>query len=123
VIGEREGLENQVSTTDPEELQERLEQRGDFTREERAEIRQQLSTVEGRAFVWRLMWEGGVFEDILGTAEQVYRALGRRSAALKLYARCVEHPDLYLQMQGEAVRRGRDRRRVRRSRTVNKPAA
>lgn len=113
------GIDGQVSTTDPDELKERVEQKRELQRDRRAAMRQQLSTPEGRRFVWELLLEGGLFEDIVGAPEHVFRALGRRSAALKLYAEATEHSDLYLLMQGEAVRRDRERKANRRRRTRN----
>jgi hypothetical protein len=103
----------QTSATDPEELEFAQQTIRARKSERLRQVREQLSTEAGRKFVWELLLDGGLYEDISGPVEVVYRSLGRRNWALKLYAEVNRHPELFMHMQQEAVKRDREDRRVR----------
>ncbi len=79
-------------------------------RERLEETRDALDTYIGRRRYWRLVAGCGVFTDITGDAETVARALGRRAVGLALLEAAMAHPDLFLQMQTEAMRRDKTER-------------
>lgn len=74
-------------------------------------MRHQLSTYEGRAFVWRRLELLGVFEDITGSDQTVRELIGKRRAGLRLMADAAEHPEYFNQMHVEGRARGEDARR------------
>lgn len=71
----------------------------------RSLLKHQLSSADGREFVWNELERHGIYEDIAGPVDIVYARLGRRSAGLQLLGAVMEHPELYLQMQAEAIAR------------------
>lgn len=73
--------------------------------ERRALVRHQLSTVEGRRFVWEELGRHGIFESITVQSSMIYALSGRRDAGLELLAEAQAFPELYLAMQGEAMAR------------------
>jgi hypothetical protein len=75
----------------------------DRRRREHALMAQQLSTYDGREFVWRELERHGIYREIGGTTDAVFTALGRRSAGLELLADVMSHPQQYLLMQNEAM--------------------
>lgn len=84
---------------------DRKEQRK--TRERFALVASQLSTAAGRAFVWAELERHGI-DDLAngGSAEDVYRFLGKRDAGMALKIELMtEHPDAFLLMQAEAMQR------------------
>jgi hypothetical protein len=89
-------------------IAEQLE--SELAREQFRADREQLSHYEGRAWVWGQIEDAGVFRDISGPLEAVYAALGQRKPGLKLLLRCQAHPDLFMQMWQEALKRRKDRR-------------
>ena len=68
-------------------------------------MRQQLSTADGREFVWLMLRELGLYEDAQGDVERVYGFLGRRRAGLRLLGEVMQHPQRFLEMQAEAMAR------------------
>jgi hypothetical protein len=79
-------------------------------REESRDLKVQLGSYEGRKFVWSRLERCGVFHDVMGDVETVFRFLGRRSEGLELIAKCQQHPDLFMQMWTEALKRRRQTR-------------
>jgi hypothetical protein len=92
-------------------------------RRRRAVLRQQLSTTDGREYVWGLLAEMRIFAAIHGDEQQVYMALGLRNyGTAKLAELVARHPKEYLLMQQEAMARTeREQREALAART--KPAA
>lgn len=76
-------------------------------REETRELKTQLASYEGRQFVWGRLERCGVFQDVHGDLETVFRFLGRRAEGLELLTRCQQHPDLFMQMWTEGLKRRR----------------
>jgi hypothetical protein len=95
-----------TNAADPEQVKRAGRKTSDRVKERAHAMRVQLSTPEGRAFVWTELSRHGIYEDCAGPIEIVARFLGRRSAGLELLAEVVRHPKLFLLMQGEAM--GRD---------------
>jgi hypothetical protein len=79
------------------------EQRRELARAEL--IRVQLSTPQGREFVWSMLGRCAIFEHIAGAIEDTYRGLGRRDVGLELWGEVNQHPELFLLMQNEAIAR------------------
>lgn len=106
----------QTSAIDEEQLQFAARKEKDAARAQLARWRRQLSTEEGREFVWtELFGEFRLFDHIDSADLQ---ALGVRNTALRLWALVQRHPDLFLQMQNEAIartKRERDERRASRT--------
>lgn len=69
-------------------------------RERRARWRLQLNSKEGRAFLWREIFEE-IFQYIAPGDEQ---RLGVRNKELRWWAFANENPELFLQMQREAMK-------------------
>ena len=79
----------------------------------RALIEHQLSTAQGRAFVWGELERHHLFESITVQSSMIYALSGRRDAGLELLAEVERFPELYLLMQTEAIQRAaRDAREV-----------
>lgn len=70
-------------------------------------MRRQLSTREGREFVWQELERHHLFESITVQSSLIYAMSGRRDAGLELFAEVLEHSELYLLMQQEAILRAR----------------
>lgn len=102
----------QASTTDPEELALQKELERQAAAEDEADARADLADKESRRRTWQRLKRYGIYEEIGGDLESVYRALGRRSMGLRELARYMRHPDLFLQMQNEAIKRDRDAERA-----------
>jgi len=73
--------------------------------ERRGLVRRQLSTYEGRQFVWDELTRHRLFESITVQSSMIYALSGRRDAGLELLAEVQEASELYLQMQNEAIAR------------------
>lgn len=111
----------QENAADEQELALAQFLQSELRREQLAEDRQQLSTQEGRAWVWGELERSGIFEDISGPIEQVYAALGRRRHGLALLIRTQQHREQFFQMWGEALkRRSKHAERVAAARTTKK---
>lgn len=81
--------------------------------ERRARVVQaQLETYSGREFVWQELERHRLFESITIQSSMIYAASGRRDAGLELYAEVLRHPDLFLQMQSDAIERAETERRT-----------
>jgi len=73
--------------------------------ERKALVGQQLATPPGRRFVWEELARHGIFESITVQSSMIYALSGRRDAGLELLAEVQAFPELYLQMQAEAMQR------------------
>ena len=90
------------------ERQGRFAERRERRREaERAALlAKQLSTVDGRAWVWGELERHGIDDLIDGRPEEIYRALGKREAGIQLRVEIMTlYPQRFLEMQAEAVQR------------------
>lgn len=112
------GDELQTNAADEQQLQFARRKAKREKARRRGLLKHQLSTAEGREFVWNELERHGIYEEIAGPVDVVYPRLGRRSAGLQLLGAVMEHPELYLQMQAEAMtRKKRDGDENRASRT------
>jgi hypothetical protein len=103
----------QTNAADPEQIALGQRSSKDETKATGGRWRLQLSTYEGRRFLWdEILADGFLFAHIESEETQ---KLGVRNRALKWWARSQEFPDLFLQMQGEAMKRESTTRRTRRS--------
>lgn len=94
----------------------------DRERRRRSLLRQQMSTPDGREFVWSELEAAGIFADCVGGVEAVYGFLGRRRQGLELLVEVMtHHAKEYLLMQGEAI--ARDERERRDNAAARTPAA
>jgi len=94
-------------TSDPQQVAFGRRKERDLVQEDRERWRTQLSTYEGRAFVWAVLGRLPGTQDIHGDTAFVYRELGRRSVWLELYVAIDQHPELAAQMQQEGLARDR----------------
>lgn len=83
----------------------------DVRKQRSQRMRLQLSKYEGREFLWELISDCKVFEDIVGSNEAVREQLGERRIGLRLMADAAAHPELFRQMQVEATARAEKARR------------
>ena len=108
------GMSTPIQTNAVDELEldvaEQLE--NELAREQSREDREQLGTYAGRKWAFARLERCGVFREIRGPIEDVYVALGRRSEGLELLARCQAHPNLFMQMWQEALKRRKQRREL-----------
>jgi hypothetical protein len=108
----------QTNAADPAQLAEAQAIVRDRGRR-RAELwRRQLSTAEGREFVWDIVLrELGMFHRIAGSPEAVYGQAALHNLAVEwLRVDITPHRDLFLQMQNEALKR--DAQEGKRARTA-----
>ena len=77
----------------------------DRRRARRRAVKSVLSTYDGRLFVWGELERHRIFETITVQSSLIYALSGRRDAGLELYAEVLTFPDLYLEMQREAMER------------------
>lgn len=85
----------------------------DLARAQLARWRHQLSSYEGREFLWtELFGELRLFDHIEPSDVQ---GLGLHNLGVKWWAFVQQHPDLFLQMQNEAIARGKKEREERRA--------
>ncbi len=68
-------------------------------------IAKQLSTYEGRQFVWEELTRHRLFESITVQSSMIYALSGRRDAGLELLAEVQGSAEHYLLMQNEAIAR------------------
>jgi hypothetical protein len=98
-----------TDATDPRQQEFARRKERDRELAERARWRHQLSTKEGREFLWvEIFGACGMFAHI---APDQVEALGVRNRALRWWAFVTSHPQLFLQMQNEALERERKERR------------
>lgn len=104
---EQPGADDALQTNAADEAQVAHARRKTKERKRRAYrlMRQQLSTPDGREFVWNELQEHGLYADAYGNAEAVFAFLGRRREGLRLLGEVMKHPRLYLEMQREAFER------------------
>ena len=95
----------QTNAADPEQVEHGARKAKRQQRRRTALMRQQLSTPDGREFVWELLRELGIYGDAFGSPEVVYGFLGARRKGLKLLAEVMQHPERFLEMQAEAFDR------------------
>jgi hypothetical protein len=95
----------QRSASDERELQlaERLE--AERARDQKRRDATMLANKETRRWLFELLEHLGVFRDVTGDVETVYRALGRRSAGLMVIDRLQAHPELFMQGWQEHTKR------------------
>lgn len=78
----------------------------DRHRRRRGLLRQQLSTPDGREYVWGQLEAAGIYRDCIGDAVEMAAFLGRRRLGLELLIELTTfHASEYLQMQNEAMAR------------------
>lgn len=68
-------------------------------------IAKQMSSYEGRAFVWSELERHHIFESIVADAPRIFVLAGEHNKGLELYQEIVVFPALYLEMQREAIAR------------------
>jgi hypothetical protein len=102
----RRGAQRSASDELEVKLAERLE--AERLRDRRRRDARVLGDKDMRRWVFDLLEHLGVFKDVTGDVETVYRALGRRSAGLMLIDRLQEHPELFMQGWHEHVKRRTD---------------
>jgi hypothetical protein len=100
-----------TDTTNPQQVARAQRKQRDRVKTDTALMRHQLSTYEGRQFVWRELERHGVFEDISGPDAIVHRLLGRRAEALRLLREAGVHGELFNQMWVEGRARNESARR------------
>lgn len=93
----------QTNAADPEQVATGARTQKEIERRQLARWRQQLSTREGREFLWEEIF--GELKLFAWIATDDGQALGVRNTAVKFWAYVHRHPDLFLQMQNEAVAR------------------
>ncbi len=102
----------QTNAADPAQVDRGKRKERDRERRRRALLRQQLSTADGREFVWTELAAAGIFEDCYGSIEAVSAFLGRRRRGLELLVELMTfHAREYLLMQSEALSRDERERR------------
>jgi hypothetical protein len=117
VIGDDDAL--QTNAADPDQVAHGREKTKRREQDDTALVREQLSSKQGREFVWKVLRMTGLYAHIGGDVEAVYTAIGRRSLGIELLGEVNRHPELYLQMQNEAIaraKRERDENRAGRTR-------
>jgi hypothetical protein len=93
------------NAADPEQVR-RAARRDRRRADDRADlVKAQLSTYEGRRFVWEELARHGLYESITVQSSMIYALSGRRDAGLELLAEVQQHADLFLLMQSEAIKR------------------
>lgn len=102
----------QTNAADPEQVTYGRRKEKDLERAYGALWRMQLSTSHGREFVWTLLGGMKLFAWI---ASDDLQALGIRNKALEYWAQALRHPELFLQMQNEAIARDKREREGRRA--------
>jgi hypothetical protein len=106
----------QTSATDPEQLAFAKQKERDREAQRRARWRHQLSTYEGRQFIWDELF-AALFAYIPPGDQAL---LGVRNEELRRWALANEHTDLFLQMQREAMARAKQDRDEARSSRVKR---
>ncbi len=91
----------QTNAADPEQLAFARQVERDRLTRKLARWRQQLSTQEGREFVWEELFF--VLFQYIGPGDE--QTLGARNEELRRFQEANKHPDLYLQMQREGMAR------------------
>jgi hypothetical protein len=96
----------QGNASDLEQIQYAKRKETDAARIRAELVRRQLSTAEGRQFVWIELERAGVFDELSGPMDAVYFANAERNPARRLLRELMEaHPDAYLLMHAEAIAR------------------
>jgi len=105
----------QTNAADPDQVAYGRRSARDEARAQATRWRHQLSTYEGRQFLWEEIFGDGFLFEHIDTAE--VQKLGVRNRMLKWWAFTQQHPQLFLQMQHEALKRaecvGKTRRKER----------
>lgn len=101
-----------TNASSPRQAQRARRKIRDRAKTDQALMKQQLSTYEGRQFVWREIEKHGVYEDIVTESDALVRELlGRRREGLRLLVEAGRFPELTNQMTAEArARADADRR-------------
>lgn len=103
MFGDQEPL--QTNAADPDQVAHGARREKDGRRRRNALLKQQLSTPDGREFVWSELERHGIHDDVMGSTEELQRFVGRRSAGLELLREVYRHPEAFLLMQQEAIAR------------------
>jgi hypothetical protein len=111
----------QTNAADPEQIAVGRRAARDDARAQKARWRVQLSTAEGRQFVWDEIFGDGFLFEHIDTVE--VQKLGVRNRMLKWWAFCQAHTSLFLQMQAEALKRADETQRRRRKERAGADAA
>lgn len=94
------------NAADVEQVTRGARQVRDREAERHALLVAQLSTYQGRHFVWSLLEACGVDDLVEGSADQVQRFLGRREIGIALRRDVMtRHPQAWLTMEAEAIDR------------------
>lgn len=81
-----------------------------------ADTKELLRDEDSRRRYIALVAATGVFDDITGDPETVYRKLGRRSVGLQLLGAAEAHPELFAQMWVEHLKRSKSAAALRKAR-------
>lgn len=102
------------NAADREQVQRDRDRDKQAARDKRTLWARQLSTPEGRQFAWMLLGEFGIYRHIGGAVEHVYGQAALHNKGCDIFREISERfPEQYLQMEHEALERGRDDRRLR----------
>lgn len=97
-------LEQPYDASDPEQVQQRKRDAGRRSRQEREVLRQVMSTIQGRAWLWGLLSGCHMFASSY-TSERTHDTAfneGERNVGLKLNSQMLlADPKAYVQMQTE----------------------
>jgi hypothetical protein len=91
------------NAADPEQVAGAAFRMRERERERRNRWRTQMSTKEGREFLWEEIF--AVLFEFIGTED--VQKLGVRNEECRRWLFANEHPELFLQMQNEAMKRAR----------------
>lgn len=94
-----------TDTTSTRQGERARRKRGDRLRTDHALMKHQLTTYEGRQFVWRQIELLGVFEDLVGPDAVIRELIGRRREGLRLLAEAGRFDELFNQMFVEGRQR------------------
>lgn len=101
-----------TDTASPRQADRAKRKTRDRLKGDAALMKHQLSTYEGRQFVWREINQHGVFEDIVTASDALVRELlGRRREGLRLLIEAGRWPELCNQMVTEGRARADMERR------------
>jgi hypothetical protein len=95
----------QRNAADPSQVRFAKRTERDAVEQREGLMKYQMGTYQGRWFVWSELTRHHIFESITVQSSLIYAMSGRRDAGLELYAEAMRWPELYLQMQQEAMDR------------------
>lgn len=122
MIDELEDDALQTNASDPAQQEHARWSEKEALKRRREVWRRQLSTGEGREFVWMLLRDCGFLQHIGGSVEAVYGQAALHNQVCAWVGRDIApHPELGLQMQMEARKRAEQQRRGNRTARARKP--